>query len=138
MDFTKPVKVYTAATNLDAHVIVEMLENAGVPAHVVEDQSGASLWAFGTISQFHKPIIWVDAVNQERATALIREYEEKQLARRRAESDAADIQVVCEECGQSSKFPGSLNGTTQNCLHCHAYVDVGELSWEDDFGSAEE
>ena len=43
MDFKKPVVVYTAATNIEAHLIVDMLLANGVPAHVIEDQSGVSL-----------------------------------------------------------------------------------------------
>ena len=60
MDFIKPVVVYTANGNLEAHSVVTWLESNGVASYAVEDNSGASLFAFGTISQFHKPQVFVD------------------------------------------------------------------------------
>ena len=48
------------------------------------------------------------------------------------------IQVECEECGKNSLFTKELDGTTQECPHCYAYVDVGELDWGIDFGEPEE
>ncbi len=50
MDFKQPVVVYTAATNMEAHLILQMLHANGIPAHAVEDQSGVSLWGAGTIT----------------------------------------------------------------------------------------
>ncbi len=138
MDFQKPVIVYTAATNVEAHMIVEMLHAHGVPAHAVEDQSGVSLWAFGTISQFHKPNIWVDEVTLPAAAELIRDFEEKKRTRNAPTEGQAEIPVICEECGKTTSFPGSLDGTTQECRHCGAYVDVGELPWDDDFGESDD
>ena len=136
MDFEKPVIVYTAATNLDAHMIVEMLYANGVPAHAVEDQSGVSLWAFGTISQFHKPNVWVDEPNRQEAAGLIQDFEEKRRVRNTQIEGLGQIEVICEKCGKATSFPVSLDGTTQECRHCDAYVDVGELPWDDDFGAS--
>ncbi|PQO45748.1 putative signal transducing protein [Blastopirellula marina] len=138
MDFQKPVIVYTAATNLEAHLIVEMLLTSGISAHTVEDQSGVSLWAFGTISQFHKPNIWVDESTAQQAADLIRDFEEQRKARNTPVDGAGEIQVSCEDCGKTTSFPSSLDGTTQVCQHCGAYVDVGELGWDEDFGEPED
>jgi len=138
MEFKDPVIVYTAATNLEAHVIVNMLHASGISALVVEDQSGASIWEFGTISQFHKPNIWVDKSNLQQAAKLISDFEEKRRARNIPVKGAGVIHVVCEECGHANVFPSSLDGTTQECSQCRAYVDVGELEWEDDFGTPDE
>ncbi len=135
MDFKKPVIAYTAATNIEAHMIVDMLHANGVPAHAVEDQSGVSLWAFGTISQFHKPNIWVDEATLQMAAELIRDFEGKKRARNTPVEGPSEIQVVCEDCGRTTSFPNSLDGTTQECKHCGAYVDVGELPWDDDFSA---
>ncbi len=134
MDFQKPVVVYTAATNVEAHLIVDMLCANGVPAHAVEDQSGVSLWAFGTISQYHKPNIWVEQSTAQEAAELIQAFEEKRRARNNPGQGSGEIQVVCEDCGTTTSFPHSLDGTTQECSNCHAYVDVGDLPWDDDFG----
>jgi hypothetical protein len=110
MNFEKPVIVYTAADNIEVHLIVDMLETNGVPAHAIEDQSLAGLWIGGTIGQIHKPNVWVDESTVEKAAHLIQDFEQ----RRRARID--------------------LDGTTQECSHCFAFIDVGELPWEDDFG----
>ena len=50
-----------------------MLQSNGIPAHAVEDQSGVSF----SISQFHKPKIWVDQPTVAKAELLIRKFEEK-------------------------------------------------------------
>jgi Putative prokaryotic signal transducing protein len=134
MDFKKPVIVYTAATNLDAHLIVDLLDANGVPARAVEDQSGVSLWMFGTISQFHKPNIWVDESTAVRAAALIQGFEEKRRERNAPHQGSGEVDAVCEDCGKTTSFPKSLDGAIQECSHCHAYVDVGDLPWDDDFG----
>jgi hypothetical protein len=138
MDFEKPVIVYTAETNVEAHLIVDMLLAHGVPAHAVEDQSGVSLWALGTITQFHQPNIWVDETNRGEAARLIQVFEEKKRSRDDVVKKSGTIQVFCDDCGKTLSFPGSLDGTIQECPHCHAYVDVGDLPWEDDFGTPED
>lgn len=136
VDFKKPVIAYTAATNIDAHLIVDMLHAHGVKAHAIEDQSGIGIWAFGTISQLHQPNVWVDEPTLPQAVDLIQEFEEKIKNRNTPVEAIGEITVICEDCGQTTLFPASLDGTTQECRHCHAYVDVGELPWEDDFGTA--
>ena len=52
--------------------------------------------------------------------------------------DASEISVVCEECGKESMFAARLIGTTQDCPHCMAYVDVGDVVWGQDFGTPED
>jgi len=138
MDFKEPTVVYIPSNNMEAHLVVDLLMSQGIPAMAVEDQSGASLWAFGTISQFHKPKVWVDASTAEAARALIVGYEQELQQRRLPASGPALIYVVCEECGKTTLFPESQNGTLQECPECYAYVDVGSLDWEEDFGQPEE
>lgn len=136
--FEKPVVAYTAATNLDAHVIVRMLEANGVPAFVIEDQSGVSLWMLGTISQFHQPRIWVEEALAEQAKELIRAFEEKNVTRSHREGSGGSLATECEQCGHTTVFPDSMNGTTQDCGHCGGFVDVGESTPDEDFGVAED
>lgn len=45
-----PVLAYTANDNLEAHSIVTWLHSDGVRAYAVEDNSGVSIYAFGTLS----------------------------------------------------------------------------------------
>lgn len=138
MEFKKPVVVYTAATNLDAHLVVVMLDSKGIPAYAVEDNSGASLWAFGTISQFHRPKIMVEEADVARAAELIEIFEKENQDRRQQAKVPGEIEAVCEECDKQSTFPDSLDGTTQECPHCHAFMDVGEFPWDVDVGEPED
>jgi hypothetical protein len=128
-----PVPAYTANGNLEAHSAVTWLESNGVRSHAVEDNSGVSLFMFGTISQFHKPQVFVDRQDLERAGDLLRQFEVQRDKRRQELDDAPPIKSECEECGELSEFPGSQNGTTQNCPKCHAFMDVGSFDWPDDF-----
>jgi len=82
MDLKEPVAGYTAATNLEAHVIVSMLNDSGVPAFAVEDQSGATLWMFGTIGQIHRPEVWVAKSTAAEAEELIKGFEERRRERK--------------------------------------------------------
>lgn len=132
MEFQQPIAIYTAATNVEAHIIVTMLESKGIPAFAVEDQSAVSLWMFGTISQFHRPKIWVEKSTAEEASRWILEFEASQRQQRNPAMGNGEIQAVCEECGATTTFPISLNGSTQQCAACLAYLDVGETEWEAD------
>jgi hypothetical protein len=66
------------------------------------------------------------------------DFEETKRARNNPGQGAGEIEVVCEDCGKTTSFPKSLEGTTQECSHCHAYIDVGDLPWDDDFGVPDE
>ena len=138
MEFKQPVKLYTDATNVEAHMIVAMLHANGIPAQAVEDQSGVSLWMGGTISQFHAPNIWADKSTSEEATRLIRQFEDDKREHANPGAGKGEIQVECEECGKTTMFPDTLIGTTQNCSHCDAFIDVGELPWNEHFGVPDE
>ena len=137
MELKEPTVVYIAATNLESHMIVHMLNANGIAAFADEDQSGLSLWAFGTISQFHKPRVWIEKSATEAAARLILDFEERKRQRQNPDDGGGEIKVQCEECGKTTTFPSSLNGTTQECSHCGAFVDVGEFTWEDDPGEPE-
>ena len=104
MEFKQPVMLYTASTNVEAHVIVEMLHANGIPAHAVEDQSGVSLWMFGTISQFHQPNVWVDKSTAEKATQLVHRFEEDKRGRENPSVGTGEIHIKCEECGNIDSF----------------------------------
>jgi hypothetical protein len=137
MQLKEPIVAYIAATNLESHMIVDMLNASGIAALADEDQSGVSLWAFGTISQFHKPRVWIEKSASEEAARLILDFEERKRQRQYPEDDGGEIEVQCEGCGRTTNFPRSLNGTTQECSHCRAFVDVGEFQWDDDLGEPE-
>ena len=127
--------VYIADRNIEAHQIVHMLTDNGIEAFVEEDHSVVGFWTFGILSQIHQPKIWVRKDYQVMAAQLIDEFETKKSEREPAtEVEGEGILAVCEECNKESYFSAELNGTTQECPHCHAYMDVGEFRWEEDQG----
>ena len=139
MELNNPITAYVAEGNLEAHALVDWLMSNGVDAYAVEDNSGVSLWAFGTISQFHKPKVWIDKSDTDKAKDLLIQFEDRKRARRSQMDGSPPITATCAECGQASEFPVSQNGSTQNCPKCYAFMDVGSFDWPDDFdfGDAE-
>jgi hypothetical protein len=136
LELKNPIVAYVAEGNLEAHAVVDWLKSNGVDAYAVEDNSGASLWAFGRISQFHKPKVWIDRPDKDKATNLLDQFEQRKRARQDEMNASPRITSKCEECAETSEFPASQNGTTQNCPKCHAFMDVGEFDWPygTDFG----
>ncbi len=138
MDFDNPTIVFTAETNVESHQVVDMLRANDIQALADEDQSGVSLWAFGTISQFHKPNVFVDETDVAAATILVNRFEKQKRERSDSNDLSGPIVVTCEDCEKDTTFPGRADGTTQECSHCGAYVDVGEFEWDQDVGAPEE
>ena len=129
MKFHSPYKVYTAANNFEAHQIVGLLNSESIEAYAVEVQSAAGLWELGTLSQIHQPNVWVDQSDAERAAKVINAFEAQRRRREQSEPTTGELSVTCETCGATSQFSSTMNGSTQICPHCRAYVDVGEIPW---------
>jgi hypothetical protein len=124
-----PVAVYNAANNVEAHLVRNALANSGVDAFVTEDVSQVGTWMFGLIPEIHKPQVWVEKTDVERAKPILDDYERRSAELRdnsaRDEAQAGpDVEIACEECGQRSAFPAAQRGSVQQCKHCGAYVDV--------------
>jgi hypothetical protein len=126
MALRDPIAVYNATTNLEAHIIAAAIREAGLEARVVEDLSTAGIWMGGVVGEIHKPQVWIERADVERAKPVLDEFERQVRERRRTAEDAPDIEVLCEECGERSLFPGHQYGSVQNCPHCRAFVDVGD------------
>ena len=137
-DISDPFLAYTAAGNLEVHAVVMWLESNGVPAYAVEDNSGVSLFSLGTLSQFHQPQVFVNKSDGEKAAELIRQFESQQKELSPIEVGASILLAKCEKCGKSSEFSADLDGTTQNCPKCQAFMDVGTFDWPEDFDFGEE
>jgi hypothetical protein len=123
------VAVYNAANNIEAHLIHNILKDAGVEAFVAEDVSQVGVWMFGLLPEIHKPQVWVDRSDIERAKPILEDFENRQLQRqaanlKQAASGEATLEAVCEACGQRSVFPSAQEGTVQDCPHCGDYMDV--------------
>lgn len=142
MALSDPIAAYNAESNIDARLAQQFLEVAGIECYVTEDNPIVTVGWLGPLPELHKPQVWVERADTERVAQLLTEYEEirrQRIARSRAES-TGPIPVRCEQCGQESEFAAGLQGTIQDCRHCGAAVDVGEIDWpyEDDWRSGGE
>jgi rubrerythrin len=126
-----PVKIYAAASNVQAQLVCRLLEKAGIEAFADEDLSPAGLWLGGTIPGMFDAGVYVSREDAEQAVGVIRKWEQVEAARA-APSDE-EVEATCEECGQTSSFPVAQDGTVQDCPHCGAYMDVGEEDLPDDW-----
>ena len=144
MPLTDPIAAYNAASNMEAHLICQALEADGIPAMVIEDVSTAGFWMLGTLPEIHKPQVWIERADADRAKLVLDAYESQAALRRTAAETSADptpVVTVCEECGQEATFPSAQRGTVQVCPHCGEYIDVGgamdidgwdDAAWEED------
>jgi hypothetical protein len=126
-----PVAVYNAANNVEAHLMRNALLSSGIEAFVTEDVSQVGTWMFGLIPEIHKPQVWVERTDIERAKPILEGYERRCAQRRDtdthdATAEGPPIEVACDACGQRTTFSPPQRGSVQQCQHCGAYVDVGE------------
>lgn len=131
MALQDPFAAYTAATNLEAQFLCGLLIYAGIEAMVIEDVSRVGEWMGGTVSEIHRPQVWIERTDIERARPVLTDYEQRAADRRAADHGTSKItgppvEVVCEQCGKRSEFPAAQLGSVQNCPQCGAYVDVGD------------
>jgi hypothetical protein len=135
MALREPVAVYNAKNNLEAVFVRDALLDAGLEAFVTEDVSQVGTWVGGLVPELHKPQVWVERVDIERAKPVLDEFERRAAELRAASAaDAAGppIETVCEECGSRSSFPAAQRGSVQQCPQCNAYVDVGSEEMPED------
>src|SRR5262245_45619074 len=104
-----PLAVYNAATNMEALFVRDGLLSAGGEAFVTEDVSVVGGWVGGVIPEIHKPQVWVERTDAERATPVLNSFERRkaELQGQHSDSSAAPVEVVCEDCGQSVLFPAA-------------------------------
>jgi Putative prokaryotic signal transducing protein len=139
MALSDPVAVYNAANNLQAVFVRDALIAAGIEAFVIEDISQVGTWVGGLIPELHKPRVWVERCDIERAKPVLDEYERRTNELRGVGREGGTtklvIEVICEDCSRPTSFPATQEGSVQQCPHCGAYVDVGEgdvpEGWED-------
>jgi hypothetical protein len=136
-----PRCVFVANTMANAVVTATWLSQNGIPARVMDLMTlggleGLTALAPGISARGLE--VWVnDPADAPEADRLLAEHEAA-LTQQAAEAEQRQpTQVVCEDCGKSSLFPADQYGTTQDCPHCGAYLDVvepGSLSDEPDEG----
>lgn len=134
MALKDPIAAYHAANDVEAHMLCDLLIERGIEAHVIEDNSAGELFSLGALSEIHRPQIWIERTDIERAKPVLDEFEQslKSHSNKDATVVGTPIEVTCDECGEKTKFPGDLHGTVQECPKCTAYLDVGVV--EGDWG----
>lgn len=140
MAFHDPFAAYNAGTNFEAHLIREMLAEAGIEAVVIEDTAQVAMGWAGPLAELYKSQVWIERAAIEQAGPLLATYDKRNAERAAAyqgELEAGPpVEVLCEKCGKSSSFPASKKGRVERCPHCRAYVDVGDDLDSDDWGEA--
>jgi hypothetical protein len=147
MTLRDPFAAYNASSNVEAHLVCGILIDAGIEAVVIEEIPMSGAWGWpGALSEMHKPQVFIERADIERAIPVLTDYE-KRVAERRAADQGTNgitgppVEVVCEECGKRSEFPAAQKDSVQNCPHCGAYVDVGDDvgfdGWEETKGESD-
>lgn len=132
MELHDPVKVYAAASNLEAHQLAEELLAAGIESQVIEDNAAMGVLEGGLNSTSHHPEVWISSADLERASVVVLSFEAE--ARRpqallgdqmTVELRAEWIDATCDKCGTVTRFAPIQKGTVENCPNCFAFMDVG-------------
>jgi hypothetical protein len=143
MALREPVAVFNAANNVEAFLVRTTLVNSGIEAFVTEDISQAGTWMFGLLPEIHKPQVWIERKDWERAKPILDDYERRAGELRAAGAPGASqteaaIEVICEECGERSAYLEAQRGSVQECRHCGAYIDVSNEAGSQDWGECQE
>jgi hypothetical protein len=125
-----PSCVYVAANAAEAAVVANWLEHQDVPARVMETMThggleGLTAWTGVSARGIE---IWVERKEDtDRARVLLAEHKQTISSLLAHKESAGPVDAICEDCGQTSEFPGGLRGTVQNCPNCGGYLDVPEV-----------
>jgi Putative prokaryotic signal transducing protein len=97
-------RIYTAANLPDAHLVHDLLQHAGIPAHIF---NGHAMGALGDLPMGSAhPQVWITQLHQEpQARAVIAKYNDKTLT---------PVPHACRACHESN--PGEF----ELCWNCGA------------------
>ena len=128
MNLKDPVAAYNGANSLEVNMLQNLLDEAGIEAFVMEDDSPVGIWMGGLIPEIHKPQVWIEREDIDRAKPIIDDYERSVAERRaldeRSKGNDGPIKITCEECHKETSFPYGQLGSVQFCPACGAYIDV--------------
>jgi hypothetical protein len=133
----------------EADVIVVWLGEQGIPAQVMNRATlggllGLTPWSTTGVSSSGLEVWVKDPEQASRAVELLGDHVLSRIMESADNSDRDPVEVVCEDCGQTTVFPGNQYGTVQNCPQCGGYLDVVNPGDEDggfdeaEIGEAEE
>jgi hypothetical protein len=96
--------VYTGRDEMDAHFVKGMLEQEGINA-VITGQNLEATWSTLPLSDQSLPAVWVDDGDEERALAIVRDYQRVDAANA---DDTEDVREdtprptwKCANCGEA-------------------------------------
>lgn len=127
-----PTPVVTVPDVRFASVLVGWLVEKGIPADIRAEIPKPTVDALTGATQMADvagvEVVVNDPARVEEAKQLIADrVEEVQALHAKREARAAregTVTAVCEECGKSSDWPAAEMGTTQDCPHCTAFMDI--------------
>lgn len=126
MPLDDPLALCTAANLPQARLLCSLLEQSGIRARVVEEVVPGEEPAGGLLPAILQPRLYVDRSLVHRAQQVLLAHARQAVDRRANPPANGPIVIACEECGESSAFPGSTWGSVQTCPHCQAFMDIGE------------
>lgn len=126
MALDDPVLAYIARTNEDGILLKQYLEANGITAEFTEDYAASAL-SFTPVQGIHQPQIWISRRDTEAVAQLLTAFEAIQhdKSERQSIEVPEEIEIICDECGEITVFPGSMADSVQECRNCAAYLDVG-------------
>lgn len=93
--------VYTGRDDMDAHFVKGLLEQEGIAA-VVAGENLEATWSTLPLSNTSLPSVYVPEGDEERALAIVREYEEVDRANaEETHEDAPRATWKCPNCGEA-------------------------------------
>ena len=120
------VCVYHAGDIGQADIIVAWLEQRGIRAYVKDRFAAGTLQFPQIVAPRGIEVCVMDGSEAEHARALLEEHLDGILREREEAPSGREIEVVCEECGQTVRFPYELRGRVEDCPKCGQMVDVPE------------
>lgn len=118
MSLDDPVLIYQSANNMFAFLVQIYLAGEGIEAVALDH---------GTV-EHRAGQVWINRRDAASAIRKLQEYLERMHEQAGAIAAREDetIEVICDECGETSTFHGSYLGSVQECVRCLSFIDVGE------------
>lgn len=117
--------IYRAADVAEADIVVSWLAQRGIAADVKDRFAAATLQVPMIVAPQGIEVFVLNAEEADQARGELRDHFDEAVSKDAAQM-AGPVETQCEECGQTSSFPGSARGKVETCPHCGEYVDVLE------------
>lgn len=132
-----PLPFFVAPDIRVANWMVSKLLELGIPAEVRPDTPQTSVDPLTGATTMAEPdgfeVVVTDPTKLEAARKAMEDQRAEVEARRDARAARTGaVTAECEECGKASTWPAAAMGTTENCPHCSAYMDIPDP--DDDWG----